>query len=58
VETGGDSEFELTIADIPADNAHMVAVTSILADHMESLKIVNKRAYDNIMARLREVAKR
>lgn len=56
-ELDGDTEFEKVIMSIPSDYPHMVAITSILADHMESLAVINRRAYDNIMMRLREVAK-
>lgn len=57
LELDGDTEFERVIMEIPADYAHMVAITSIFADHMEGLKITNNRAYNNVMARLREVAR-
>jgi hypothetical protein len=52
----GATEFEQVIASIPADRAHMQSVVSILADHMEGLKIINNRKYENVMLRLREVA--
>jgi hypothetical protein len=52
----GATEFEQVIASIPADRTHMQAVVSILADHMEGLKIINARKYENVMMRLREVA--
>jgi hypothetical protein len=29
----------------------------IISDHMEGLKIINNRKYENVMMRLREVAK-
>lgn len=57
VELDGDTEFEKIIISIPFDITHAKAVASIIADHMESLCVMNRRAYDNIMARLREVAK-
>jgi hypothetical protein len=57
LELDGDTEFQRVIMEIPADYAHMVAITSIFADHMEALKITNNRAYNNVMARLREVAR-
>jgi hypothetical protein len=53
----GDTEFESVILSMPYDSAHMEAVVGIFADHMDSLAVINRRAYDNIMARLREVAK-
>ena len=57
VELDGDTEFEKIIISMPFDITHAKAVASIIADHMESLCVMNRRAYDNIMARLREVAK-
>ena len=57
VELDGDTEFEKIIISMPFDITHAKAVASIFADHMESLCVMNRRAYDNIMARLREVAK-
>lgn len=56
VEMDGDTEFEKVVIGMPYDMAHIKAVLSIFADHMESLCVMNRRAYDNIMARLREVA--
>lgn len=56
-ELDGDTEFEQVIMAIPTDKEHMVALTGIMADHMESLKILNNRAYKNIIMRLKEVAK-
>lgn len=56
-ELDGDTEFERVIMSIKPDKAHMVAITNILADHMESLSVMNRRAYDNVMMRLREVAR-
>ncbi|MGN1383256.1 MAG: hypothetical protein ACI4W2_10640 [Eubacterium sp.] len=58
VELDGDTEFEKLIISMPFDMAHAKAVASILADHMESLCVMNRRAYDNVMARIREVAKK
>lgn len=52
----GDTEFEKIIVSMPFDMPHAKAVATIFADHMESLAIMNRRAYDNVMARLREVA--
>lgn len=54
----GDTEFERVLMEIPADTAHMEAVATIFADHMEGLKIINRKNYDNMMMRLREVAKK
>ena len=56
-ELDGDTEFEQIVMKIPVDAAHMTAVFNIFADHMEQLAIVNRRAYDNIMLKLREVAR-
>lgn len=56
VALDGDTEFEKLIISMPFDMAHAKAVASIFADHMESLCVMNRRAYDNVMARLREVA--
>ena len=56
VELDGDTEFEKVVIGIPYDMSHIKAVLSVFADHMESLCVMNRRAYDNIMARLREVA--
>lgn len=52
----GDTEFEKIIVSMPFDMPHAKAVATIFADHMESLAVMNRRAYDNVMARLREVA--
>lgn len=52
----GDTEFEQVVMRIPTDKAHMSALTSVIADHMESLKVLNNRAYKNIILRLKEVA--
>lgn len=57
VELDGDTEFEKVVIGMPYDMAHIKAVLSIFADHMESLCVMNRRAYDNVMARLREVAR-
>lgn len=57
VELDGDTEFEKVVIGIPYDMAHIKAMLSIFADHMESLCVMNRRAYDNVMARLREVAR-
>ena len=57
VELDGDTEFEKVVIGLPYDMAHIKAVLSIFADHMESLCVMNRRAYDNVMARLREVAR-
>lgn len=56
VELDGDTEFEKVVIGMPYDMAHIKAMLSIFADHMESLCVMNRRAYDNVMARLREVA--
>lgn len=56
-ELDGDTEFEQVIMMIPVDVAHMTAICNIFADHMEQLAIVNRRAYDTIMLRLKEVAR-
>jgi hypothetical protein len=55
IELDGDTEFERIIMELPSDQLHMVGAMSVLADHMESLKVINRRAYDNVIARLREV---
>lgn len=57
VEMDGDTEFEKVVIGMPYDMTHIKAMLSVFADHMESLCVMNRRAYDNIMARLREVAK-
>ena len=57
VELDGDTEFEKVVIGIPYDMSHIKAMLSIFADHMESLCVMNRRAYDNVMARLREVAR-
>lgn len=57
VEMDGDTEFEKVVIGMPYDMAHIKAMLSIFADHMESLCVMNRRAYDNVMARLREVAR-
>lgn len=57
VELDGDTEFEKVVIGMPYDMAHVKAMLSIFADHMESLCVMNRRAYDNVMARLREVAR-
>lgn len=57
VEMDGDTEFEKVVIGMPYDMAHIKAILSIFADHMESLCVMNRRAYDNVMARLREVAR-
>lgn len=56
-ELDGDTEFEQVIMSIPADKAHMVAITQILNDHMTQLSVMHRRSYDNVMMRLREVAR-
>lgn len=53
----GDTEFERVIMSIPLDRAHMVKITYIFNRHLEGLKAVNARAYNNIMEQLRELAK-
>jgi hypothetical protein len=53
----GDTEFDRLIMTIPADRKHMVEVMNIISDHMEGLKIINNRKYENVMMRLREVAR-
>lgn len=57
VEMDGDTEFEKVVIGMPYDMAHIKAMLSIFADHMESLCVMNRRAYDNVMSRLREVAR-
>ena len=57
VELDGDTEFEKIVMEIPIDAAHVKAVYNIIADHMESLAVMNRRAYDNVMMRLREVSR-
>ena len=57
VSMDGDTEFEKLIISMPFDMAHAKSVASIFADHMESLCVMNRRAYDNVMMRLREVAR-
>lgn len=56
-ELDGDTEFERVIMSITPDKAHMVAITQILNDHMTQLSIMHRRSYDNVMMRLREVAR-
>lgn len=56
-ELDGDTEFEKLIVSMPFDKSYAKAVVHILADHMESLSVMNRRAYDNVMMRLREVAR-
>lgn len=55
-ELDGDTEFEQIIMKIPVDTAHMTAVFNIFANHMEQLAIMNRRAYDNLIRKLREVS--
>lgn len=57
-ELDGDTEFEQVVMAIPTDKEHMKKLFDVFADHMEQLSIVNKRAYDNIIMKLREVARR
>lgn len=57
MELDGDTEFEKLIVSMPFDVIHAKAVANIFADHMESLAVMNRRAYDNVMMRLREVAR-
>lgn len=57
VELDGDTEFEKVVIGMPYDMAHIKSMLSIFADHMESLCVMNRRAYDNVMARLREVSR-
>ena len=57
-ELDGDTEFEQLIISMPFDMPHAKAVVNVFADHMESLAVMNRRAYDNVMMRLREVAKK
>ena len=57
VELDGDTEFEKVVIGMPYDMDHIKSMLSIFADHMESLCVMNRRAYDNVMARLREVAR-
>lgn len=56
-ELDGNTDFEKLIVSMPFDMPHAKAVVSIFADHMESLSVMNRRAYDNVMMRLREVAR-
>ena len=56
-ELDGDTDFEKVIMSMPFDMPHAKAVVSIFADHMESLAVMNRRAYDNVMMRIREVAR-
>lgn len=56
-ELDGDTEFEQVIMKIPADRTHMVKITHIFDKHLQGLKMVNARAYNNIMEQLWEVAK-
>lgn len=58
VELDGDTEFEKLIISMPFDMAHAKAVASIFADHMENLRFMNNRAYDNVMQRLRKAAEK
>jgi hypothetical protein len=53
----GNTEFDRVIMATPADYEHMLAIMEIISDHMQSLRIMNARAYDNIMLRLQEVAR-
>lgn len=56
-ELDGDTEFETILMGIPIDADHVTAVFNVFADHMESLSVMNRRAYENVMMRLREVAR-
>lgn len=56
-ELDGDTEFERVIMTIPADAAHMVKLTHVFNKHLEDLKFANARAYNDLMDKLREVAK-
>jgi hypothetical protein len=57
VYVDGDTEFEKILKEIPSDRAHMAALASIIGAHLESLAVMNRRTYDNVMAKLREVAR-
>lgn len=57
MELDGDTEFEKILMGIPIDAEHVTAVFNVFADHMESLSVMNRRAYENVMMRLREVAR-
>ncbi len=57
VEPLGSTDFEKLIVSMPFDMPHAKAVVTIFSDHMESLAVVNRRAYENVMMRLREVAR-
>lgn len=56
VEIIGDTELEKLLSSIPLDEKHVKAIVSIFANHMQGLEVVNRRTYDNIMERIREVA--
>lgn len=56
-ELDGDTEFERVIMTIPADAAHMVKLTRVLNVFLENFKFANARAYNDLMDKLREVAK-
>lgn len=52
------TEFEALIYEIAETHEeesgkYMVAITTIIADHMEDMRIMNKRAYDLVMMKLR-----
>lgn len=53
------TEFEALIYKIYENNSTnecLLAIATIVADHMEDVRILNKRAYDIIMMKLRELS--
>ena len=54
------TEFEQLIYDIAEINGGyegMLAITTIIADHMEDTRILHPKSYQNIMLRLKELKK-
>lgn len=52
------TEFESLVYKIvegKPSNEAMIAITTIIADHMEDMRILNKRAYDLLMMKLKEL---
>lgn len=56
-DTVGDAEFQRLLISVPADKAHMRALANVFARHMEDLAIINKRAYESIMLKIKDVAR-
>lgn len=53
----GNTEFERILSAIPTDKAHMVKITNIFKNHLESLKVMNPNAYNSVLEQLSALAK-